>query len=356
MSCSQLTISHFTVPCDLVWNSENTHCYVNRVHCSEKHDFVKWFRSAVKIFPVFTTIDFQCPKTGHPPTALKNNSETDWKVRVPSVHPHRGTLGTDGTRIFGSIPFLQKRSLQKLDAEKSSGIPPAADTDLVGVLDVIPALVLFKEWAEALLGKAAQSVIVTPQLINGVQVFGADLIICLALLQFWWVLQASASKSFAQIVLNPARSNPMSRPPAPQNKLTAVNSLILYLRNILFCESKNSDYILAQTDLFFKPSTEIFTIKFQITIVCLGGKRKTVWGNFLIPFFVIMTLVYMWDNLMCLQHLKPLYLTLYKRKNTLFRYLRLTLNTNQTFYHHRLRWPHSIVQMHILWLGFLRLK
>ena len=38
---------------------------------------VKWFCSAVKIFPVFITIDFQCPKTGHPPTALKNNSETD---------------------------------------------------------------------------------------------------------------------------------------------------------------------------------------------------------------------------------------------------------------------------------------
>ena len=71
MSCPYMTISHFTVPCDLVWNRENTYCSVNEVHCSEKHDFVKWFRSAVKIFPVFITIDFQCPKTGHPPTALK---------------------------------------------------------------------------------------------------------------------------------------------------------------------------------------------------------------------------------------------------------------------------------------------
>ena len=92
---------------------------------------------------------------------------------------YRGTLGTDGTRIFGSIPFLQKRSLQKLDANKSSGIPPATDTDLIGVLDVVPTLILFEKRAETLLGKAAQSVIITPQLVNGVQVFGADLIICL---------------------------------------------------------------------------------------------------------------------------------------------------------------------------------
>ena len=90
-----------------------------------------------------------------------------------------GTLGTDGTRIFGSISFLQKRSLQKLNANKSSGIPPAADIDLIGVLDVVPTLILFEEGAEALLGKAAQSVIVTPQLVNGIQVFGADFIICL---------------------------------------------------------------------------------------------------------------------------------------------------------------------------------
>ena len=69
--------------------------------------------------------------------------------------------------------------MQKFDTYKSSGIPPAADIDLIGVLDVVPALVLFKERAEALLGKAAQSVIVTPQLVNGIQVFGADFIICL---------------------------------------------------------------------------------------------------------------------------------------------------------------------------------
>ena len=78
------------------------------------------------------------------------------------VLPYCGTLGTDGTRIFRSISFLQKRSLQKLDADKSSGIPPAADIDLIGVLDVVLALILFEERAKALLGKTAQGVIVTP--------------------------------------------------------------------------------------------------------------------------------------------------------------------------------------------------
>ena len=92
---------------------------------------------------------------------------------------YSGTLGTDDTRIFGSISFLQKRSLQKLNADKSSGIPPAADIDLIGVLDVVPTLILFEKRAEALLGKAGQSVIITPQLVNGVQVFGTDLVICL---------------------------------------------------------------------------------------------------------------------------------------------------------------------------------
>ena len=62
-----------------------------------------------------------------------------------------GTLSTDGTRIFGSISFLQKRSLQKLNADKSSGIPPAADIDLIGVFKVITALILFEEGTKALL-------------------------------------------------------------------------------------------------------------------------------------------------------------------------------------------------------------
>ena len=36
-----MTISRFTVSCDLVWKNENIYCSVNRVHGSEKHDFVK---------------------------------------------------------------------------------------------------------------------------------------------------------------------------------------------------------------------------------------------------------------------------------------------------------------------------
>ena len=42
------------------------------------------------------------------------------------------------------------------------------------------------------------------------------------------VSHASALKSFAHIVLNPARSNPKSRPPAPQNRLTAVNAFFVF--------------------------------------------------------------------------------------------------------------------------------
>ena len=64
MSCPHLTISHFTVPCDLGWNSENTHHSVNTVHDSKKHDFMKSFRPTVKNLPVFTTLENPCPKTG----------------------------------------------------------------------------------------------------------------------------------------------------------------------------------------------------------------------------------------------------------------------------------------------------
>ena len=42
------------------------------------------------------------------------------------------------------------------------------------------------------------------------------------------VSHASMLKSFAHIVLNPARSIPKSNPPAPQNKLTAVNVFFFF--------------------------------------------------------------------------------------------------------------------------------
>ena len=64
MSCPYLTISHFTVPCDLGWDSKNTHHSVNTVHDSEKRDSVKSFHPAVKNLPVSTTIEKPCLKTG----------------------------------------------------------------------------------------------------------------------------------------------------------------------------------------------------------------------------------------------------------------------------------------------------
>ena len=82
---------------------------------------------------------------------LPKRSGVDWKVHVPSVLPYRGTFGTGGTCIFGSLSFLQKRSLQKLNADKTSGELSAADIDLIGVFKVIVALVLFEEGAKALL-------------------------------------------------------------------------------------------------------------------------------------------------------------------------------------------------------------
>ena len=82
---------------------------------------------------------------------LPKRSGADWKVHVPSVLPYRGTFGTGGTCILESLSFLQKRSLQQLNAGKTSGELPTADIDLICVFKVIVALVLFEEGAKALL-------------------------------------------------------------------------------------------------------------------------------------------------------------------------------------------------------------
>ena len=82
---------------------------------------------------------------------LPKRSGVDWKVHVPSVLPYRGTFGTGGTCIFGSLSFLQKRSLQKLNSNKTSGELSAADIDLIGVFKVITALILFEKGTKALL-------------------------------------------------------------------------------------------------------------------------------------------------------------------------------------------------------------
>ena len=82
---------------------------------------------------------------------LPKGSGVGQKVHVPSVLPYRGTSGTGGTCIFGSLSLLQKRSLQKLNSNKTSGELSAADIDLICVFKVIVALILFEEGAEALL-------------------------------------------------------------------------------------------------------------------------------------------------------------------------------------------------------------
>ena len=53
--------------------------------------------------------------------------------------------------FLGHFHFSQKRPLQKLDANKTSGELPTADIDLICVFKVIVALVLFEEGAKALL-------------------------------------------------------------------------------------------------------------------------------------------------------------------------------------------------------------
>ena len=51
----------------------------------------------------------------------------------------------------GPFHFSQKRPLQKLDADKTSGEFSAADIDLICVFKVIVALILFEKGTKALL-------------------------------------------------------------------------------------------------------------------------------------------------------------------------------------------------------------
>ena len=51
----------------------------------------------------------------------------------------------------GHFHFSQKRPLQKLDANKTSGELPTADIDLICVFKVIVALILFEKGTKALL-------------------------------------------------------------------------------------------------------------------------------------------------------------------------------------------------------------
>ena len=151
MSCPHLTISHFTVPCDLGWNSENTHHSVNTVHDSKKHDFMKSFRPMVKNLPVFTTLENPCPKTGL--YGCFCQKEVGWAEKYMYQAYFRTVVRlVRVVHVFwGHFHFSQKRPLQKLDANKTSGELPTADIDLICVFKVIVALVLFEEGAKALL-------------------------------------------------------------------------------------------------------------------------------------------------------------------------------------------------------------
>ena len=151
MSCPHLTISHFTVPCDLGWNSENTHHSINTVHGSEKRDSVKSFHPAVKNLPVSTTIEKPCLKTGLYECFCQK--EVRWAEKyMYQVYFCTVVHLVRVVHVFsGPFHFSQKRPLQKLDADKTSGEFSAADIDLICVFKVIVALVLFEEGAKALL-------------------------------------------------------------------------------------------------------------------------------------------------------------------------------------------------------------
>ena len=151
MSCPHLTISHFTVPCDLGWNSENTHHSINTVHGSEKHDFMKSFRPTVKNLPVFTTLENPCPKTGH--YGCFCQKEVGWTGKYMYQAYFRTVVHlVRVVHVFsGHFHFSRKRPLQKLDADESSGKLPTADIDLICIFKVIVVLVLFEIGAKALL-------------------------------------------------------------------------------------------------------------------------------------------------------------------------------------------------------------
>ena len=151
MSCPYLTISHFTVPCDLGWDSKNTHHSVSTVHDSEKRDSVKSFHPAVKNLPVSTTIEKPCLKTGLYECFCQK--EVRWAEKyMYQVYFCTVVHLVRVVHVFsGHFHFSRKRPLQKLDADESSGKLPTADIDLICVFKVIVALILFEKGTKALL-------------------------------------------------------------------------------------------------------------------------------------------------------------------------------------------------------------
>ena len=64
MSCSQVTPTDFSVPCDLVSNRVIPHVSAHSLSCFEKHDSVKPFLPSVKNFADFTCLDFMPENIG----------------------------------------------------------------------------------------------------------------------------------------------------------------------------------------------------------------------------------------------------------------------------------------------------
>lgn len=151
MSCPYLTISHFAVPCDLGRNSENTHHSINTLHNSEKRDSVKSFRPAIKNLLVSITIENPCFKTGL--YGCFSQKEVGWTEKyMYQVYFRTVVHLVRMVHVFsGHFHFSQKRPLQKLDANKTSGELPTADIDLICVFKVIVAFVLFEKGTKALL-------------------------------------------------------------------------------------------------------------------------------------------------------------------------------------------------------------
>ena len=112
---------------------------------------MKSFRPTVKNLPVFTTLENPCPKTGH--YGCFCQKEVGWTGKYMYQAYFRTVVRlVRVVHVFlGHFHFSQKRPLQKLDADKTSGEFSAADIDLICVFKVIVALILFEKGTKALL-------------------------------------------------------------------------------------------------------------------------------------------------------------------------------------------------------------
>lgn len=106
---------------------------------------MKSFCLIAKSFAVSTTLENPYLKTG------LYECFSQKEVRWTEKYMYQVYFGTAVhlvriVHVFsGHFHFLQKRSLQKLDADESSGKLPAADIDFVSVFKVISTLILFEE-------------------------------------------------------------------------------------------------------------------------------------------------------------------------------------------------------------------